>query len=572
MNRKELVAILEEIGTLLELKGENPFKCRAYFNAARNLEAEKAEPGELIASGRLAEIKGIGEALQEKITELVTTGRLAYYEELRSLFPESLFDLLKVPGMGPKKVKAVYEKLGVTSLGELEYACRENRLLALEGFGQKTQDKILKGIEMVRRFSGRFLYSHALAQGKALQALLASHPAVAQISLCGSLRRGREVIGDIDLLVSSTDAEAIMERFTTEPEIETVLARGETKSSLLLKSGIQADLRVVTDEQYPFALNYFTGSKEHNTTLRALAKKKNYKLNEYGLFEDDQLLPCKDEAALYARLGLDYIEPELREDTGEIEAAAEGKLPQLVRPEDIQGIFHVHSEWSDGSNNLESLAKAAVQRGYHYLGIADHSKTAFYARGLDEDRVRQQWQEIDRLNQELQGITLLKGIESDILPDGSLDYSDEVLAGFDFVIASVHSSFGMSEQDMTRRICRALENPFTTMLGHPTGRLLLSRDAYALNLQQVLETAARHERIIELNANPFRLDLEWRYCKQAREMGILISINPDAHDVEGLEDVQYGVAAARRGWLSKEQVFNTRSLRDIFSILKQGRK
>jgi len=567
MNKKELITILEEIGTLLELKGENPFKCRAYYNAARSLEGQQAEPKELVERGDLSGIKGIGTALQEKITTLVTTGRLEYYEQLRSKFPESLFELLKIPGMGPKKVKAVHDKLAVTSIGELEYACQENRLVSLDGFGEKSQAKILKGIDMLKRFQGRFLYKQARAAAATVHETLAEHPSVIRISVCGSLRRSKEVIRDIDLLVSTEDPDSIMKAFTSLPEVHEVSSHGETKSSVVLTSGIQTDLRAVSDEQFPYALNYFTGSKAHNTALRALAKKKGLKLNEYELFKGKKNLKCKNEEELYAQHGLAYVPPELREDTGEIEAAANGGLPRLLEAQDIQGTFHVHTNWSDGGATIEAMAEAAARLGYKYLGVADHSKTAIYADGLSEKRVKEQQAEIDQLNKKLKGITLLKGIESDILPDGRLDYSDRVLASFDFVVASVHSNFGMPEAEMTQRICRALENPHTTMLGHPTGRLLLSREEYPLNLQKVLETAAKHGKMIELNAHPYRLDLDWRFCKVAREMGIPICINPDAHAVEGLEDMCYGIAAARRGWLSKENVFNTRSLAEVKKAL-----
>ncbi len=568
MDKKELIAILEEIGTLLELKGENPFKCRAYYNAARSLESEQAEPQQLVESGRLSEVKGIGKGLQEKITELVTTERLAYHEQLRSEFPETLFELLKIPGMGPKKVKAVYDKLEVSTIGELEYACNENRLVALDGFGEKSQAKVLKGIEMLKRFQGRFLYKQAQTEAKALYEALADHRSVVRISICGSLRRSKEVIRDIDLLVSTRQPASIMKVFTSLPGIHEVTAHGETKSSIVLTSGLQADLRAVTEEQFPYALNYFTGSKAHNTALRGLAKKKGLKLNEYGLFRGSRLLKCKDEEELYAHLGLAYVPPELREDTGEIEAAANGGLPRLVEAQDIRGAFHVHTNWSDGAASLEVMAKAAARLGYAYLGIADHSKTAIYADGLSEKRIKEQQAEIDQLNRKLKNITLLKGIESDILPDGRLDYSEQVLGSFDFVIVSVHSHFGMSEAEMTQRICRALEHPRATMLGHPTGRLLLSREEYALNMQKVLQTAVKQGKMIELNAHPYRLDLDWRFCKVAREMQIPICINPDAHALEGLEDMRYGLAAARRGWLSKEDVFNTRSLAEVRKALR----
>jgi len=564
IGKKELVRTLEETGKLLELKGENPFKCRAFYNAARNLEMQEEEPQALVASGRLAEIKGVGKALQEKIVELVETGRLEYYEQLRSEFPDTLFDLFRVPGLGVKKVKAIYEKLGVASLGELEYACTENRLALLEGFGEKSQAKVLQGIAMVKRFRGRFLYSQARAEGQRVLEPLCGAPGVVQADLCGSLRRCKETVADVDLVASAGDPAAVLDALAALPGVEKVLERTDTKCRILLDSGIEVDLQVVPEEAFPAALAVLTGSKGHVAALKAWAKKKDYELTEAGLSRSDgEAVPCDSEAALFEQLALEWIPPELREATGEIEAAAEGALPKLIEPSDIQGIFHVHTTYSDGADTIEVMAREAQKRGYHYLGIADHSQSAFYANGLSEPRVRQQHEEIDRVNAKLKGITILKGIEADILPDGSLDYSDAVLASFDFVVASVHSSFGLSEEAMTARLCRALENPYTTMLGHPTGRLLLSRESYALDMEKILQAAQKHGKIIELNAHPYRLDLDWIFCKEARKRGIPISINPDAHETAGFDDVQYGVAAARRGWLEKGNVFNTQSVEQI---------
>jgi len=559
MKAHEVGTILSDIAALLELKGDNPFKIRAYEQGARIVEGlgDQLEP--LVREGRLHEHKGIGAALSEKITELVRTGRLAYHDELRREFPPAIFDLLKIPGLGPKKVRRLYQTLGVRSLGELEYACVENRLLTLDGFGEKSQANILEGIQLLKRHQGRFLFSDALEAAEALLAALQASPDVSRTSLAGSLRRRMETVKDIDLLVSSDSPAAVMERFVALPGVAEVIAHGGTKSSVRLGSGLQADLRVVSDREFPYALHHFTGSKEHNTILRGLAKSRGLKMNEYGLFRGDELIPCSTEAEIFAALGLDDIPPELRENLGEIEAAQARRLPDLIAERDIQGVFHAHTTESDGRHSLEAMVSAAAALGYRYLGISDHSRSARYANGLSIERVRAQHRAIDALQQRHPEIVLFKGIESDILADGSLDYPDDVLDGFDFVIASVHSRFGMTEEEMTARVVKAISHPAVTILGHPTGQLLLSRDSYPLNLTRVLDAAKMHHVAVELNANPHRLDLDWRFCKDARDRGVTLSINPDAHSTEGLSDTRYGVGIARKGWLTRADVFNTQS-------------
>jgi DNA polymerase (family 10) len=559
MKARDVSEILSDIATLLELKGDNPFKIRAYEQGARIVEGlgDQLEP--LVREGRLHEHKGIGPALSEKITELVTTGRLAYYDELRKEFPATIFDLLKIPGLGPKRVRLLYQKLGIRSLGELEYACVENRLLTLDGFGEKSQAKILDGIQQLKRHQGRFLFSDAMEAADGLIAALRQLPDVIRISLAGSLRRRKETAKDIDLLVSSDSPAAVMARFIALPGVADIIAHGDTKSSIRLSTGLQADLRVVTDREFPYALHHFTGSKEHNTALRGLAKSLGLKMNEYGLFRGDELIPCATEAEIFAALGMDEIPPELRENLGEIEAAQARRLPALIAESDIQGIFHAHTTESDGRHSLEEMVTAAKALGYRYLGISDHSRSAHYANGLSIERVRAQHKAIDEVQQRHPEITLFKGIESDILADGSLDYPDEVLNSFDFVIASVHSRFGMTEDEMTARVIKAISHPAVTILGHPTGRLLLSREGYHLNLGKVLDAAKTHNVVIELNANPHRLDLDWRFCKDARDRGVQLSINPDAHSTEGLSDTRYGVGIARKGWLTRADVFNTQS-------------
>ncbi len=575
MNKKEVVKILQEIGTLLEIKGENPFKVRAYYNAARQLETLREDLQTLVREGRIRELKGIGQALSEKIATLVTTGSLPYYEKLKASVPEGLLEMRSIPGMGPKKIKTVYEKLGVSNIGELEYACLENRLRDLPGFGLKTQEKILKGIELRKKYKERFHIPVALKTADTLVTYLKKSGSVKKISVAGSLRRRRETIKDIDILLTCNDEHrsAIIDYFTSFAQIDSVTSKGQTKVSVVLKNGMACDLRIVGEEAFPFALQYFTGSKEHNTALRHRAKQMGFTLNEYGLFKQDRetFVACDNETDIYRALSLHFVEPELRENYGEIEAAEKGNLPRLVREDDIKGVIHAHSTYSDGSNSIEELAVHCQTLGYQYLGITDHSKSAYYANGLSEERIKRQHEEIDRLNEKFKPFVIFKGIEVDILPDGSLDYEDSVLATFDFVIASVHSSFNLSEKEMTERICRALAHPLVTMLGHPTGRLLLGREPYALNMEKVLECAAKHQKIIEINANPYRLDLDWRWGIKASRMGVLTSVNPDAHQSDGISDMRFGVGIARKAWYSAEMVlntFNVEAIKKYFSRFK----
>ncbi len=573
MDTKEVAAVLKEIGTIHEIRGENPFKSRSYINAARTVEGIGADLEAVVRGGTLREYKGIGEALAKKITELVTTGTLDYYEKLRASIPAGLLEMTRIPGMGPKKIKAVHDKLGLSTVGELEYACRENRLAVLEGFGAKSQQKILDGIELLKRFREKHLYSTAAKEAAALvEALVSLGPRlIKRISVAGSLRRRKEVIKDIDIVASSPRPAKVMDFFTGLEQVEGVIAKGETKSSVRLASGINSDLRLVPDEQFPYALMYLTGSKEHNIAVRTRAKAKVYKINEYGLFRGERSIKCKDEAAIYEKLGLAYIPPELREEMGEIEAAEKGELPALVEERDIRGILHVHTTHSDGLNTIEQMAKRAKELGAEYLGIAEHSRSAQYANGLSPQGVTQQHDEIDALNKKLKGIHVLKGIEVDILADGKLDYPDKVLATFDFVIAAVHSRFTMSEADVTERILTAMRNPYVTMLAHPTGRLLLSREAYPVDMARIIEEAAQLGVVLEINANPHRLDLDWRLCKVAKEKGVMLAINPDAHRVECLDDVRYGVGIARKGWLGPADILNTRPLDEFMELLKARR-
>ncbi len=565
---KSLPQILEEIGTLLELKGENPFKSKAYYNVAKILSGID-DLEEIIEQKRLREIKGIGEAIASKIEEYAATGRMAYFEELKRQVPESLLELLQIPNLGPKKIKVLYDELGITNVGELEYACKENRLISLPGFGEKTQEKILQGIEFVKKHKGEYLVSDAYPLANDIKEKLQTFAKGSDVEICGSIRRRKEVVRDIDILVGGGSNKNISSFFTSLPEIEEVLVSGETKTSCRLKSGIGADLRVVSKEEFPYALMYFTGSKEHNVKLRGMAKKLKFKLNEYGLYYGGKLIKLKSEEEIYRMLGLPYIVPELREDNGEIEAAEFGKLPQLVEAGDIKGTFHVHTEFSDGVDSIEKIVQAAKRLGFTYIGIADHSKSAYYAGGLKFEDLQRQWQIIDELNEREKNFHIFKGIESDILPDGSLDYKAGILERFDFVIGSIHSSFNLKRDEQEERIIRAMNNPYMTMLGHPTGRLLLSRDGYDIDMGTIIDVAAQTNTIIELNASPYRFDIDWRYLKYTKDKEVMISINPDAHEAAGLAEVFYGVDIARKGWQEEKDILNTRTTAEIKDMFKK---
>jgi DNA polymerase (family 10) len=579
MDKTEIAAILDEIGTLLELQGENSFRCNAYHNAARAIQQLETNLAEIVAEDKLGEVPGIGATLKEKITTLVTTGRLAFYEELRQKTPVGLMQLLRLPGVGPKKVKILFDQLAIDDLAKLKTACEGDKVAALRGFGAKTQQKILEGIAFLDQTGQRVLIDQALPLAQALLERVGRFPGVIRSELCGSLRRRKETINDIDILVSSDHPAPIMRAFVTLPQVIQVVGHGETKSSVVTADGgttgrrvvMNADLRVVRDDQFPFALHYFTGSKEHNIAVRARAQKYGLKLNEYELAGPDRQVRCKDEAGLFKALDLDYIPPEMRENTGEIDAAARHQVPKLLEADDLCGVFHCHTDASDGRATLQAMAEAARKLGYKYLGIADHSQSLTIANGLTPERVRQQQEEIDTLNKRLRGIKLFKGIECDILLDGRLDFSDEVLDSFDYVVASVHSHFNLSEEEMTRRMVRALSHPRVTMLGHPTGRLLLRREGYRVDLEAVLKAAAKHGVMIEINAQPDRLDLDWIHCKRARALGIPLVINPDAHGTGEIGLVEYGVHVARRAWLTKQDVFNTQTAAQVAKAFQARR-
>ncbi len=572
-NPQKVAEVLERIAVLLELKGENPFKTRAYTYAARALETLAEDLPTLVAEGRLQEIDGIGKAISEKISTLVQTGRLDYYDALREEFPPDIFTLFEVQGLGAKKIKVLYEALGISSLTKLERACRAGKVAELPGFGQKTSDNILKGLEQHKKSAGQFRIGDITTLAEELLDDLRSHPRVTYAQIAGSYRRRKEIVRDLDFIVSTRKPAEVSEDFVNHPLVESVLAKGETKSSVILKNGMQCDLRVVTSAEYPFALNYFTGSKEHNVRMRSRALERGWSLNEYRFSEaggrtlKEPIPEVRTEADIYKALGLDYVEPELREDRGEIEAAADHALPRLIEWQNLRGTFHNHTTASDGRASLEDMAAAAQDLGLQYLGIADHSKSSVQANGLDEKRLLAQIEAIRALNAGFDGFRIFAGVECDIRKDGSLDFSDEILSRLDYVVASVHASFTVGEAEMTRRIIRAMANPHVTMLGHLTGRLLLTREPYAVNIPAVIEAAAESGTIIELNANSRRLDMDWRWWPLAREKGVKCAINPDAHSTAGLQELIFGIGAARKGWLTKDDVVNTLPLGKIETVL-----
>ncbi len=577
MDKEQVAAVLAEIGTLLELKGENPFKTRAYHNAARTLESLPEPLEKLVAEQRLGELKGFGDALVDKITKLVTTGQLPYYDELKASVAPGLVEMLGIPTLGPKKVKKLHDELGVDTIEALEAACKAGKVAVLDGFGEKTQTKILEGIAFKRQFASKHHLHKALAVAQPILESLRQHPDVTRCSTAGSLRRWKETIGDIDFLVSSRQPAEVIEFFVTQPGVLSVSAKGDTKASVIVEGGIQADLRVVSDAEYPFALAYFTGSKEHNIVMRQRAIARGLRLNEYGLFRSTEetrdpalRLPCNTEEDIFRELDLAYVEPELREDHGEFAAAEAGKLPRLLEWTDLRGSLHNHSNWSDGHETLEQIAAHAEELGLSYWAITDHSRASFQANGLSPERLTQQLADIAAVNQKLADsgtdFRLLTGTEVDILKE-RLDFPDDLLAQLDVVVASLHVA-GSDEADNTKRLIRAAENPHVHMLGHLTGRLLLERNPYPLNQQAVIDACAATGTWIELNASPWRFDLDWRLWHYARSKGVKCVINCDAHRLDHFGYLRLGAGVARKGWLTKGDVVNTLSLVELRKALR----
>ncbi len=571
IGNKSVATVLREIALFKDLNGENPFKVRAFENAARTIERLDRSVDELVKSGELFLVKGIGKQIGSTVREIVETGKAGELDELKKKFPPEITELLSIPGMGPKKVKAVWEKLGISNIGELEYACLENRLVSLEGFGRKSQDKILSAINFIKHNSAKRLFSEALTIAERIVESLRGSGIIDKVTVAGSLRRGKTTFKDIDILVVPGKAarieevKALLLGFADPEDKAGVIGAGDTKVSVRV-NGLQVDFRIVEKESYFSALQHFTGSKEHNTILRSRAKRLGFKMNEYGLFRlegEMTRVPLNSEEEVYNAIGLSWIPPELREGYDEVEKAEKNLIPSLVTLGDIRGIVHVHSTYSDGANSLEELVRYCIQRGFSYLCVSDHSKAAYYAGGLTEDKLKAQREEILELNERYTPFKIFWGIESDILPDGNLDYSEEVLREFDFVIASVHSKLSMGVEEASERLLRAIKNPYTTILGHPSGRLLLSREGYPLDWEMLLNAMVEYGVSLEINSNPHRLDPDWPILKKAGEMGILISVNPDAHSLDGIEDTSYGVIMARKAWLTPENILNCMDVKEI---------
>ena len=557
MTKRDIAAVLEEIAFLLELKGENPFKVKAYATGARVIESLPEEPAVLVQKGLLRNVKGIGQTLEGTVTELVTTGRSTLHQELQAAFPASLLEMSAIPGLGPKKLKAIYEQLGVSSVGELEYACVENRLVGLPGFGAKTQEKILAGIRQFKRHQGFHLYANVIEEAESILAAVLGASGVSQADHAGEIRRRLEVVQSLSFVAAGSSPKAVMDALQSVLDVTQIEDQAGARTITARSAqSLPVTVALVDAANYGWGLLKATGNAEH---VEALTRRLQARGAPVG---------GETEEAIYAAAGLPFIPPELREGHGEIELAESGRLPVLLEPGQIQGVFHTHTIYSDGSATLEQMVEATRSLGYRYIGISDHSQSAFYANGLKEDRIRAQQAEIAAVQKKFPDVRIFKGIESDILADGAMDYPDEVLATFDFVIASVHSRFNLSEEEQTRRICRALANPYVTMLGHSTGRLLLSRDAYRVDMKQVLDAAAAHGKIVEINANPHRLDLDWRLCGYAKEKGVKFSINPDAHSTEGLADVPFGVNVARKGGVTAQDVVNTQPVEAITASLQ----
>ncbi len=572
MRNQEIAKIFNDISDILEIKGDNPFRIRAYRRAAQNIDGLAKDVAE-ISVEELQEIPGIGDDLAGKIQEYVKTGNLKFYDELKKEVPSGLVDLLSVPGLGPKTAKLLLEKLHIKDIDDLEKHAKEGKLKGLPGIQARTEENILKGIAMIKRHPGRFPIGRVLPVAEGILGKLKEKAPVNKLSIAGSLRRWKDTIKDIDVLATSKDPHKVMDVFVHLPQVKEVLMKGPTKSSLITNEGIQVDLRVVDEGSFGAALAYFTGSREHNIRLREMAVRKGLKINEYGIFDvkTEKKLGGENEGDVYKILDMSYIPPELREDTGEIEAALEGRLPKLVEMGDIKGDLHVHTKSSDGSHDIQELIDAAKARGYEYLAITDHSKGLAVARGLSIDQVLEQNKKITALNKKLKGFKLLSGTEMDIKSDGSLDYPDEVLKQLDIVVASIHSGFRQSKEQITKRLVSAMKNPYVSIIAHPSGRLIGERDAYEIDMEEVLKTAKETGTAIEINAYPLRLDLSDMYVKKAKEMGVSLAINTDTHVIYQFDFMAYGVGTARRGWLEKKDVLNANTYDMLIKRIKSKR-
>ena len=570
VHNADIAAVFEEIADLLEIQGENPFRIRAYRNAARQMEAMGVPAADMVAGGEdLTELPGIGDDLAAKIEEIVKTGKCKALEKLRAKLPPTITTLLKLPGLGPKRVKVLYDKLDIKTIAQLRAAARAGKIHDLPGFGEKTEATIREALEQHAEAARRFKLAIAAQYAEPLKKYLEQAPGVQQVVLAGSYRRFKETVGDIDILVTATAPGKAMDRFTAYDEVKDVLAKGATRATVMLKSGLQVDVRVVEQECFGAALQYFTGSKAHNIEIRRLAQERKLKISEYGVFRGEKRIAGDTEESVYRTVGLPWIAPELRENRGEIEAARAGKLPRLVERADLRGDLHAHTKATDGHNTLREMAEAAKAFGLEYLAITEHSRRLTVARGLDPQRLRRQINEIDRLNEKLDGIALLKGIEVDILEDGALDLPDEVLSELDLVVGAVHSKFNLPRAKQTERILRAMDHPHFTILAHPSGRLLDARAPYDVDMLKIIRQARGRGCFLELNAHPERLDLLDVHCQMAKDEGVLVAVSTDAHGVQDFNNLIYGVGQARRGWLGKEDVLNTRPLKLLIPLLRR---
>ena len=569
MENSKAAQIFKDIANILQIKGDNPFRIRAYQRAAQNIEGLSQHLEDFIKGDRLTEIPGIGKYLSDKIKEFNKTGKIKMFEDLKKSMPEGLLDLLNIPSVGPKTAKLLYEKLKVKNISDLEKAIKQNKLQGIFGIKEKTVENILKGIELLKKGKERMPLSSAMQVADEFVNSLKKLPGVKKISTAGSLRRQKETVRDIDILVISKDPDKVMNAFVSLPLVKGVLAKGKTKSSVLTNDDVQVDCRVLEEKSFGAALVYFTGSKNFNIKLRQLAIKRGLKINEYGVFKGERFVCGKTEEEVFKIIGMPYIEPELREDNGEIELALKSKLPKLIELKDIKGDFHAHSQWSDGSNTIEEMAEGAKISGYSYIAITDHSQSLKIAGGLSPKDLKKKKREIDAVNKKINNFRILYGTEVDIDSDGKIDYKDEILKEFELVVAAIHTGFKQPKEQLTKRIVKACQNKYVHIIAHPTGRLWGTREAYDIDFEKILKAALETNTSLEINAFPLRLDLNDLNCRRAKEMGVRLAIGTDAHETEQLQAMQFGISVARRGWLSSEDVINTLSVAELLKTIRK---
>lgn len=570
MDKKEIVGVLEEISSLLELKGEDKFKVSAYSRAARSISQSNLDVISLVKNGEGKKIPGIGDALSKKLSELVDTGKLTYLEELRKSLPEGLPDLFKIQGLGPNKVRALYEQLDIKSISELEYACNENRLVSLKGFGQKTQDKVLAAIARQKANSEYHLLDIVNETATRIAGMLEKLSGAERYQFTGSYRRCREIVGDIDCVIKFKSGERD-KLFASLQKLKGVREVKEVQNdlvSVVWENGIPVEFIIVNKAEYPYAVLHSSGSKEFFRAFKEYASSRGFTLGQREMKRGRDKIQFDSEEEIFGHVGLQYVPPELRESEEAVVAASKGEIPELVKEEDIRGLFHVHTNWSDGAESLEDMVAEARKLGFQYMGLSDHSKSAFYANGLDEKRLKEQAAIVDKLNKGFEDFWIFKGSEVDILTDGKLDFSDSVLKTLDFAVGSVHSKLSMKKEEATKRLSAAIKNPRMTILGHMTGRLLLGRDGYEVDIDEIIKLASKTKTVIEINANPHRLDMDWRYIRKAKDAGVKFVIGPDAHSKNGLSDYKYGVSMARKGWLTKDDLVNTMDVEQVKKFLK----